>query len=68
MDLQFSIGECLSLVGSGQLSKVFKRRYGNEMKLRVPNDEVMTSLLNRISLKIIQSPLGHVRQVMNDED
>lgn len=62
MELQFTIGECLSSIGSGQTSKVFKRRYDNTIELKTPTNDVMTSVIHKIIKEVIHSPLAQVRQ------
>ena len=62
MELQFTIGECLSCIGSGQTSKIFKRRYDNAIDLKAPTDDVMTSVIHKIIKEVIHSPLAQVRQ------
>eukprot|EP00111_Clytia_hemisphaerica_P000317 TCONS_00000828-protein len=62
VELQFAIGECISCIGAGQSSKVFKRYYHHEMTLKVPEDEVMLGLLKRIISEVVHSPLALARQ------
>ena len=62
VELQFAIGECLSCIGAGQSSKVFKQYYNTKFDLKCPKADVMKSLIQKMTKEIVQSPLAMIRQ------
>ena len=62
VELQFAIGECLSCIGAGQSSKVFKQYYNIELGLKIPKADVMVSLIQKMTKETVQSPLASIRQ------
>ena len=62
VEIQFAIGECLSFIGAGQSSKVFKQYYNIKFDLKCPKADVMESLIQKMTKEIVQSPLAMIRQ------